>query len=72
MGHQGLLQVLKLDSRIYNDVSSTIGKIWHFKNAGRRFHKRQKWYFSTRLEKIAPKWLSYRTEKRRRATLAQQ
>ncbi len=72
LGQQGSLQVLKLDARIYNDVSSTIGKLWHFKNAGRRFHKRRKWYFSTWLEKIAPNWLSYRTAQRRSTALAQQ
>lgn len=54
MAKQGTLNILKLDARIYNDVGCTTGKIWHFKNAGRRFHKRRRYIKAALLDRFMP------------------
>jgi len=51
----GDLRVLKLDPRIYNDVACRTGRLWHFKNAGRRFHKKRRWWATAMRERITPK-----------------
>lgn len=51
---QGDITILKLDPTIYNDVSCKTGKIWHFKNAGRRFHKKVKLLIASFITRRAP------------------
>jgi len=65
----GPLSVLKLDARIYNDVGSTIGKIWHFKNAGRRFHKRRRYLKAALLDRFFQKSRTHAIQNRRRAEI---
>ncbi len=56
------LQVLKLPATTYNDVSCSIGKLWHFKNAGRRASKKNKRAIAIFFANFAPwvlkKWLA--------------
>lgn len=51
----GEVRVLKLDPRVYNDVACKTGRLWHFKNAGRRFHKKRRWWATAMRERITPK-----------------
>lgn len=48
------LNVRKLDARLFNDVGTTTGYLWHFKNAGRRFHKKRRWWKAILRERFAP------------------
>ena len=65
----GDLRVLKLDPRIYNDVSCRIGRIWHFKNAGRRLHKRLKWTRTAFFERFLTKRFTNRIARLREELL---
>lgn len=55
------LSVLKLDPRVYDDVGSTTGRLWHFKNAGRRFHKKRRWLKAVWLGRWFGSWQARRT-----------
>ncbi len=44
-----------LDGNIYNDVTCRIGKIFHFKNAGRQFNKRLGFAAFTVAQRLFPK-----------------
>ncbi|MGO4910633.1 putative nucleotide-diphospho-sugar transferase [Pseudorhodobacter sp. W20_MBD10_FR17] len=58
------ITVRKLPATIYNDVRCSTGKLWHFKNAGRRASKRNKRAVAIFLANFMPKimqlWLSYK------------
>lgn len=61
------LIVYKLPAVIYNDVRCSTGKLWHFKNAGRRSSKKNKRavaiFLTNNIPWLMQLWLSY---KRRR------
>ncbi len=61
----GDASILKLDPRIYNDVSCKTGKLWHFKNAGRRFHKKRRWWAAVMWERLTPTGLAERAAQAR-------
>jgi hypothetical protein len=56
----GDLNILKLDALVYNDVACKTGRLWHFKNAGRRFHKKRRWWVAALSERFTPKRLADR------------
>ena len=68
VGYAHGLTIQKLPAVLYNDVSCSIGKLWHFKNAGRRSSKKNKRAFAILVANTAPRlmqrWLAY---KRRRS-----
>jgi len=49
------LTIRKLDARLFNDVGTNTGYLWHFKNAGRRFHKKRRWWNAVLRERFMPK-----------------
>lgn len=61
----GDVRVLKLDPRIYNDVACKTGRLWHFKNAGRRFHKKRRWWAAAMRERFTPTRFAARVAKQR-------
>jgi len=63
----GGLRVLKLDPRVYNDVACRTGRLWHFKNAGRRFHKKRRWWAAAMKERITPRRFAARVARARDA-----
>lgn len=50
------VDVLKLPAVTYNDISCSIGKLWHFKNAGRRSKKKNKRIMAIFIANYTP-WL---------------
>ena len=71
-GHYGDVQlgdivVRKLDPVIYNDTGTHSGRIWHFKNAGRRFHKLRRLTYVGWIDGVVPGYLNWLATRRRRA-----
>lgn len=62
-------KILKLDPTIYNDVACKTGKIWHFKNAGRRFHKKAKLLLASAIARRAPSVMHAILRRNRNKTL---
>lgn len=67
-GYAHGLTIQKLPATIYNDVSCSTGKLWHFKNAGRRSSKKNKRaiaiFVANTIPPLMQLWLKF---KRRRA-----
>ncbi len=63
------MTILKLDARIYNDIGRITGRLWHFKNAGRKIHTRRRWIIAALTERFAPKYLARQVEKQRERLL---
>ena len=55
------LKVAILDPREFNDVTSSTGRIWHFKNAGRSPHKKRRWWRASLQERWMPNRLKKMT-----------
>lgn len=64
----GDIRVRKLPPMIYNDTGTHSGRIWHFKNAGRRFHKLRRLTWVGWIDRIMPGHYN-RVATRRRAAL---
>jgi len=59
--------ILKLDPLIYNDTGCSQGDIWHFKNAGRRFHKFRRRALVGLLDDISPALLKKYAKRKSKA-----
>ncbi len=64
----GDVRVRKLSAMIYNDTGTHSGRIWHFKNAGRRAHKLRRLTWVGWIDRISPGYYN-RLATRRRAAL---
>ena len=53
-GNAGFVTVAKLDPREFNDVAQRTGRLWHFKNAGRRLSKKRRWLVAAFKERWTP------------------
>jgi len=64
VGYAHGLTIHKLPAIIYNDVSCSTGKLWHFKNAGRmssrRFKRAYAIFLTNNLPWLMRKWLSFK------------
>lgn len=64
------LRILKLDPVKFNDTGCAHGEIWHFKNAGRRTHKRWRRNLVGWLDGVSPAALrAYANARKRRQSL---
>ncbi|MFT5006865.1 MAG: hypothetical protein ACI8YI_002495 [Paracoccaceae bacterium] len=63
------VDVLKLPAVRFNDVSCSIGKLWHFKNAGRRSSKKNKRALAIFVSNQAPWAMTWWLARKRRTSM---
>ncbi len=63
------INVLKLPAVTYNDVSCSIGKLWHFKNAGRFSSLQNKRTMTLFVANFAPRTMAWWISRKRRKSV---